>query len=74
MAVIAQVKQGPVIVVTTQVNVAAAAAVATVGAAVGVVFGTVQVHGAATAFSGAAVNFYVVYEIAFWHGSFVCSL
>ena len=49
MSLIAQVEQSPVVVVATQYDATALAAVATVGTAVRVVFHMAQVHGAATA-------------------------
>ena len=49
VALVAQVQQRPVIVVAAQINVAAATSVASIGTAVGLVFGSVKVHGATAA-------------------------
>jgi len=67
MAFVFQVEQCPVVVVGTQVYAASVTSVASVGASVWVVFHVAQVHRAASAFSGAAIYFYVIYEIGFCH-------
>ena len=41
--------------------------VASVWAAIRDIFGSVHVHGASSALSGTAINFYVVYKIRFSH-------
>lgn len=61
------VERCPVVVVGTQVYAASVTSVASVGASVWVVFHVAQVHRAASAFSGAAIYFYVIYEIGFCH-------
>ena len=70
VALVAQVEEGPVIAVAAQIDVAAAASVAAVGAAFWDVLGAVHMHGAASTFSGAAYYLDVVDEIGvhsiFW--------
>ena len=51
VALILQVKQGPVVVVTTQVDAASLAAVTPIGSAVGVVLHVAQVHRPTSALS-----------------------
>ena len=65
VALILQVEQRPVVVVATQIDVATASAVATVGSAVGIILHVAQVHRAASALSRAAVYLHIVNEITF---------
>ena len=58
-----KVQQRPIVVVSAQVDVAAAAAVAPIGTAVRVVFYVSEVHRTPSALTRAAVNLYVVYEV-----------
>ena len=66
--VVAEMEEGPEVVVTSQIHVSSASSVATVGASVWLVFGPVHVHAASSAPSGATTDFYVVNEIGFCHG------
>ena len=66
--VVAEMEEGPVVVVTPQIHVSSASSIATVGTSVGLVFGPVHVHAASSAPSGATTDFYVVNEIGFCHG------
>ena len=65
---VAQVQESPVVVVSSEIDVSSSSAVTAVGASVGLIFCSVHVHGASAAFSGAAIDFHVVNEIALSHG------
>ena len=67
VALIAQVEQGPIVVVGAQIDVPTSAAIAAIGAAVGLILGAVQVHRASAALTRAAVNLDVVGKVAFSH-------
>ena len=67
VAVVAQVKQGPVVAVSAQDDVSAASAIATVGTSVGHVLGTAHVCGAPSALARAAIYLYVIYKVRFCH-------
>ena len=70
MAFVAQVEQCPIVMVATQIDVAAASAITAIRSAVGLVFGAVHVHGTSAALSGAAINFHVVDKVRFGHVKF----
>ena len=63
VALVFQVQQGPVVVVSAQVDVASASAVATVGTAIRVVLHAPKVHRSPSALTRAAVNLNVVYKV-----------
>ena len=65
MTLIAQVKQCPIIAITTQNDMTAPSAVATVRSTVRYILGTAHVHRTSAALSRAAENLDVIYKIAF---------
>ena len=70
MAFVLQVKQCPVVVVTTQNDAAALSSVAAIGATVGVILHMAQVHRALATLARTAVYLDVVYEIRFHQSPF----
>jgi hypothetical protein len=71
VAGVLQVNERPQVGVALQVHVAATAAVAAVGTALGHVLGAVQVGRAAAAVAAAAQYLHIVDEIGFCHNSFL---
>ena len=67
MSFVAKVQERPIVVVATQIDVAASAAIAAIRSAHRDILGTMHVHGATTAFARAATYLDVIYEVAFCH-------
>ena len=67
VAVVAQMQQCPVVAVAAKNYVAASSSVTSVGASIRNVFFTPHVRGASAAFTGTAIDFYVVNKIRFSH-------
>jgi hypothetical protein len=67
MFLITQMEQSPHVTVAAEDNVPATATVAAVRPAIIGIFGMVKVHGATAAFSTAARNSHMVYEVALRH-------
>ena len=67
VALVAEVKQGPYIAVSAQDDVASPAAVASVGAAFGHIFGSVEMPASGSSLARAAKYLYVVYEVGVCH-------
>ena len=71
VTLIAQVEQGPVVAVAVQDDRATLAAIAAIGTAFGNILGTMQVRTTSTAFSGAAIDGYIVDKVRFCHKFYV---
>ena len=67
VALVSQVEQRPVVMVSTQDNASTLTAVATVRSAVRVILDVTQMHASASALARAAINLDVVNEIGFCH-------
>ena len=63
VALVFQMEQGPVVMVSTQDDASSLTAVAAVGTAVGLILHVAEVHRSLAALTGAAVYLHVVYEI-----------
>ena len=64
MTLVFQMEQRPVVVVAAQDDAAAVAAVAAVGATIGLILHMAQVHGPSAAFARTAVYLHIVYKVA----------
>ena len=65
MALVFQVQQRPVVMVTAQDDTTTLTAVTAVRTAIGIILHMAQVHGALAALSRAAIDLHVVYKVRF---------
>ena len=73
VAFIAKMNKSPKVAVAAKVNVSAASAIAAIGTAFGLILCPVKVNGTCSAFSGTAIYFGVVYEIAVGQSVVLCA-